>query len=45
MVHTWIVPGWSYKPDLFINHHPCLQPGGPAGADDPCWHEAAGHMM
>jgi hypothetical protein len=45
MVHTWIVPGWSYKPDLFINHHPCLQPGGPAAPDDPCWHEAAGHTM
>lgn len=37
MVHAWIVPGWSHKPDLFINHHPCLLPGGPAAPDDPCW--------
>ncbi|MBN2622669.1 MAG: hypothetical protein JXA83_04845 [Acidimicrobiales bacterium] len=37
MVHAWIVPGWQYEADLFINHHPCLLPEGPAAPDDPCW--------
>lgn len=37
MVHAWIVPGWEFKPDVFVNHHPCLEAGGPAPDDDPCW--------
>jgi len=42
MVHAWIVPGWFHPPDVFVGHHPCLLPGGPADHDDPCWH--MGHM-
>ncbi|HEX6236708.1 MAG TPA: hypothetical protein VFZ68_05920 [Acidimicrobiales bacterium] len=45
MVHAWIVPGWTYKPDIFINHHPCLLPGGPAGPDHECWAMARGESM
>ena len=29
MVHAWIVPGWDHRPDVFVNHHPCLQSSGP----------------
>ena len=42
MVHAWIVPGWQHLHDVFIGHHPCLLPGGPAAPDDPCW--MSGHM-
>ena len=42
MVHTWIVPGWQFGPDVFRGHHPCLLPGGPAAPDDPCWAVAKG---
>ncbi|MDZ7733291.1 MAG: hypothetical protein U5R31_09385 [Acidimicrobiia bacterium] len=37
MAHTWIVPGMQHYPDVFVNHHPCLQPGGIADFTDPCW--------
>jgi hypothetical protein len=43
MVHTWIVPGWQWNHDVFIGHHPCLLPGGPAMPHDPCW-ASGGHM-
>ncbi|HZJ27946.1 MAG TPA: hypothetical protein VFF40_13200 [Acidimicrobiia bacterium] len=42
MVHAWIVPGWFHQSDIFVGHHPCLLPGGPADAGDPCW--TMGHM-
>ena len=42
MVHAWIVQGWHHPPDVFVGHHPCLLPGGPAGPHDPCWD--GGHM-
>jgi hypothetical protein len=42
MVHTWIVPGWLHEPDVFIGHHPCLLPGGPAAPSDPCWEMMGG---
>jgi hypothetical protein len=44
MVHAWIVPGWFHEADVFIGHHPCLLPGGPASHDDPCWDMGGGHM-
>jgi hypothetical protein len=44
MVHAWIIPGWFLEPDVFIGHHPCLLPGGPAGHDHPCWDTGAHHM-
>ncbi|MCH7789529.1 MAG: hypothetical protein IH940_08810, partial [Acidobacteria bacterium] len=37
MSHAWIVEGWNTKSDVFMNHHPCLMPGGPAADGDPCW--------
>ena len=37
MAHAWIVPGWEHEPDVFVNHHPCLLPGGPAAEDHECW--------
>jgi hypothetical protein len=37
MVHAWIIPGWMYRPDVFIGHHPCLLASGPAAPHDPCW--------
>jgi hypothetical protein len=40
LLHAWIVPGWQHKPDVFVGHHPCLQAGGPAPMDDPCWDDA-----
>jgi hypothetical protein len=43
MVHAWIVPGWLWAPDIFIGHHPCLLPGGPAMPHDACW-RSDGHM-
>lgn len=42
MVHAWIVPGWQHHPDVFVNHHPCLLPGGPAAPDHECW-DGGGH--
>ena len=44
MVHTWIVPGWLHAPDIFVGHHPCLLPGGPASPHDACWHMEGGNM-
>jgi hypothetical protein len=44
MVHAWIVPGWTWPHDVFIGHHPCLLPGGPAAEHDPCWEMHGGHM-
>jgi hypothetical protein len=44
MVHTWIVPGWFHEPDVFVGHHPCLLPGGPASPDHPCWDMDGAHM-
>jgi len=41
--HAWIVPGWHWQPDVFIGHHPCLLPGGPAGPHHECW-DSGGHM-
>ena len=40
LLHAWIVPGWQHQPDVFVCHHPCLQAGGPAPMDDPCWDDA-----
>lgn len=36
MVHAWIVPNWDHRPDVFVNHHPCLASGGPI--TDPAAH-------
>lgn len=44
MVHAWIVPGMQHHHDVFVGHHPCLLPGGPAGPGDPCWTMHGGHM-
>jgi hypothetical protein len=44
MVHAWVLPDWAYKPDIFINHHPCLLPDGPAGPEHHCWAMANGDM-
>ena len=43
LLHAWITPGWDHQPDVFIGHHPCLLPGGPAEPHDPCW-SSGGHM-
>ena len=40
LLHAWIVPGWFHTPDVFVGHHPCLLPSGPAAPDDPCWNMA-----
>jgi hypothetical protein len=37
MAHAWILPGWTHEPDVFANHHPCLDGGGPAPPDSHCW--------
>ncbi len=37
LLHAWVVKGWYHQPDVFVGHHPCLLPSGPAGPDDPCW--------
>jgi hypothetical protein len=42
MVHAWIVPGWTHESDVFVNHHPCLLPGGPAPHDHMCWTMSGG---
>jgi hypothetical protein len=43
MAHAWVLPGWTHEPDVFVNHHPCLLSGGPAGPDHHCWDTAGGH--
>jgi len=40
MIHAWIVPHWTYGPDAFVGHHPCLLPGGPAAPGNSCWDTA-----
>lgn len=43
MVHAWIVPGWDHRPDVFVNHHPCLLRSGPVtDLQDPCRQGIAG---
>ena len=42
MLHAWVVPGWTYKPDVFAGAHPCLLENGIAPAEHACWAEAAG---
>jgi hypothetical protein len=37
LLHVWIVPGWEHRADVFVGHHPCLLPDGPAAPDDQCW--------
>jgi hypothetical protein len=37
LLHAWIVPDWEHRSDVFVGHHPCLLPSGPAAHDDPCW--------
>lgn len=37
LLHAWIVPSWTHQADVFVGHHPCLFPSGPAEHDDPCW--------
>ena len=37
LLHAWVVPGWWHTPDVFVGHHPCLLPSGPAAPDDACW--------
>lgn len=44
MVHAWIVPGWTHEHDVFVGHHPCLLPSGPAAPDDSCWTDPMPHM-
>lgn len=43
MVHAWIVPGWAYEPDVFVNHHPCLQGRPIADPHHPCQDVMPGH--
>lgn len=43
LLHAWIVPNWINKADVFVGHHPCLLPGGPAMPHDPCWTSGGGH--
>ena len=45
LLHAWIVPGWLHIPDVFVGHHPCLKPDGPAPPSDPCWQDANGMNM
>ncbi len=37
LLHAWVIPGFPHVHDVFVGHHPCLLPSGPAPADDECW--------
>jgi hypothetical protein len=37
LLHTWLAPGYEYKPDVFASGHPCLLDDGVADPGDPCW--------
>ena len=37
LLHAWVVPGFPHIQDVFVGHHPCLLPTGPAAPGDDCW--------
>ncbi|MGI8938465.1 MAG: hypothetical protein ACR2JF_09695 [Iamia sp.] len=43
MVHAWIVPNWDHRPDVFVDHHPCLQGAPILDPPHPCRQQSAGH--
>jgi len=43
LLHTWMVPDYELKLDVFASGHPCMGEAGPIDRDDACWEHVARH--